>query len=262
MEAEEALRNMPTRTPHCSREVVLEASGVVKRFRKGPTIGPLSFTVRAGEIFALVGPNGSGKTTTIRMVLGIYRPDAGEVRVCGEKPGSIHGYAAYVPEETAVYPKLTGWEHLLFYAELYTGSRKEALQIARHAAQLTGLGDDLYRLVETYSKGMKRKLLLALALALDTPLLVLDEPTSGLDVEAAVEMRRIIREAAARGRAVLLSSHNMFEVQYLAHSVAFISRGRIVDMGEPRELIERYGAENLEEAYVRAVHAWRTASKG
>jgi ABC-2 type transport system ATP-binding protein len=235
--------------------IVVRVVGVVKRFRKGPVIGPISLYVRRGEVFALVGPNGSGKTTTLRMILGIYKPDEGRVYICGRerRHGSVLGLAAYVPEETAVYPKLTGWEHLLFYARLYTGSRRKAKLVAERAARISGLGDALGRLVEGYSKGMRRRLMIGLALALETPLMVLDEPTSGLDVEAAVEVRRLIRASAEAGRAVLLSSHNMFEVQYLADRVAFISKGRIVDIGAPRELMERYGVNNLEEAYVKAV---------
>jgi ABC-2 type transport system ATP-binding protein len=238
--------------------VVVQAENIVKRFRKGPVIGPISISVRRAEIFALVGPNGSGKTTTLRMILGIYKPDEGYVVICGRRigRGQAIGLAAYVPEETAVYPKLTGWEHLLFYARLYTGSKREAKLVAERAAEISGLGKDLYRLVEGYSKGMRRRLLLALALALDTPLLVLDEPTSGLDVEAAVEIRKLIKRAARMGRAVLLSSHNMFEVQYLADRVAFISKGRLIDIGSPEELIERYHASNLEEAYVHAIRRY------
>ena len=105
---------------------------------------------------------------------------------------------------------------------------------------------------------MKRRLILSLALALETPLLVLDEPTSGLDVHSAVRMRRLIRKAANEGRAVLLSSHNMFEVEYLADRVAFIASGKIVAIGTPASLKQRYAAENLEEAFVKAVEAAAT----
>jgi ABC-2 type transport system ATP-binding protein len=238
--------------PASSCSIVLEARGIVKRFRRGPVIGPLSFRIRRGELFALIGPNGAGKTTTIRMVLGIYEPDEGEILVCGRRRRGARGYAAYVPEETAVYPRLTGWEHLLFYARLYVGSG-QAREVAELAAELTGLGRDLERRVSNYSKGMRRRLLLGLALALETPLLVLDEPTSGLDVEAAVRVRRLIREAVSSGRGVLMSSHNMLEVERLADRVAFIARGRIVDTGPPARLMEKYGAADLEEAYVRAI---------
>ncbi len=232
---------------------VLVVREAVKRFKRGPQVGPISFTVHSGELFALIGPNGAGKTTTIRMVLGIYSPDKGSVLVCGVEAARARGCAAYVPEETAVYPRLTGWEHLVFFSRLYARGRRDAEKLAHRAAEYTGLGDDLRRRVSTYSKGMRRRLLLGFALALETPLLVLDEPTSGLDVSSSVAMRRLIRSAADAGRAVLMSSHNMLEVERLADRVAFISRGRIVDEGRPSELVRKYSASDLEEAFVRAV---------
>ncbi len=230
---------------------VLEADNIVKKFKKGPTIGPLSFTVSRGEVFALIGPNGAGKTTTIRMITGIYRPDAGRIKVCGSV--AQRGFVAYVPEESAVYPRLTGYEHLYFYAKLYYSDKRRVWSIVERAANISGLGDNLHRKVGEYSKGMKRRLLVALALALDTPLLVLDEPTSGLDVYSSVEVRRLILRAARDGRAILLTSHNMLEVERLATRVGFIAKGQLIDIGKPNALIERYGGRDLEEAFVNAV---------
>ncbi len=245
-------RNM---RPPCG-DVVLHTEGIQKRFKNSITVGPLSFSVRAGEVYAIVGPNGSGKTTTLRIVVGIYKPDSGHVHVCGRaleaRRGSM-GLVAYVPEETAVYPRLTGYEHLLFYATLYTGSRRKARYIADQAAEISDLGDDLRRRVEEYSKGMRRRLLVSLALALETPLIVLDEPTSGLDVFSAVRIRRLIKEATKSGRAVVLASHNMLEVEELADRVALMYRGKFVDEGDPGTLLKRYEAENLEEAFVKAI---------
>lgn len=239
--------------------VVAELRGAVKRFKRGPVIGPLSLTVERGSLVALIGPNGAGKTTTIRMLLGVYRPDEGEALLCGRPAAEARGCAAYVPEETAVYPRLTGWEYLAFYASMYTGDRGEAERLARRAAGYTGLSrDELDRRISGYSKGMRRRLVLGLALALDTPLLVLDEPTSGLDVYSAVYMRRLIRAAASeQGRGVLMTSHTMLEVERLADLVVFIDRGRVVDRGPPRLLVEKYSASDLEEAFVRAVGSAR-----
>ncbi|NOZ89172.1 MAG: ABC transporter ATP-binding protein, partial [Crenarchaeota archaeon] len=163
---------------------------------------------------------------------------------------------AYVPEETAVYPRLTGWEHLVFYARLYLGDRDAALEVARRAAELTGLSEvDLRRRVAGYSKGMRRRLLLGLALALESPLLVLDEPTSGLDVFSAVQVRRLIREAARAGRAVLVTGHNMLEIERVADYVVLLGGGRVVAEGEPGEVVRRFGASDLEEAFVKAFTA-------
>ena len=236
-------------------DVVAELRGAVKRFKRGPVIGPLNLAVEKGRLVALIGPNGAGKTTTIRVLLGVYRPDEGEALLCGDPAFEARGCAAYVPEETAVYPRLTGWEHLIFYASMYTGDPAEAEKLARRAAGYTGLSSsELGRRVGSYSKGMRRRLVLGLALALNTPLLVLDEPTSGLDVYSAVFMRRLIRAAASeQGRGVLLTSHTMLEVERLADLVVFIDRGKVIDQGPPRLLVEKYSANDLEEAFVKAV---------
>jgi len=244
----------PVKIAECD-DNVLVVENIVKKFKKGPRIGPINFQLKRSEIFALIGPNGSGKTTTLRMILGIYKPDSGHVLLCGEDitGKGARGQIAYVPEESAIYPRLTGFEHLLFYARLYARSEAEAEKLAWRAADISGLGKDLYRKAGEYSKGMKRKLVVSLALALDTPLLVLDEPTAGLDVYSAVTIRGFIKHAAKRNQTILMTSHNMLEVEKLADRVAFIANGRILDIGKPKELVEKYGADTLEDAFVKAV---------
>jgi len=236
-----------------SSSFVVEMLGVVKEFKRGPRIGPITLHVKRGEVFAIIGPNGAGKTTTLRLMAGIYKPNAGVVRICGRVEG-FRSLVFYVPEETAVYSRLKGREVLYFYALLYAGDRREADIIARKAWQYSGLeGDVLERRVGDYSKGMKRRLLLGLAMAINTPLLVLDEPTSGLDVYTAVHVRRLIRREADRGRAVVVTSHNMFEVEKIADKVAFLNNGVIVDVAPPNALLARYDAKDLEEAFIKAV---------
>ena len=210
--------------------------------------------VEPGSVYALVGPNGAGKTTTLRMLVGIYRPDEGYVEVCGrrlDRDPSARSLVAYLPENAGVYPRLTGYEHLRFYASLYVGPRGVD-EVVERAARISGLGRDLSRRAGEYSRGMRRRLLLSLVLALDTPVVVLDEPTSGLDVHSAVAIRSTVRRAASEGRAVLMTSHNMLEVERVADVVAFMVDGRIVAVGEPGELLERFGASDLEEAFVKA----------
>ena len=221
----------------------------------------VSFEVGPGEIFGLIGPNGAGKTTTLRIVAGLLRPDRGRVEFQGLDPWSggeeYRRLISYLPEEAGVYKHLTGLETLRFLAELYASSREEVEEMVRYGARLSGLGDALRRPAGTYSKGMKRRLLLAATLMTRPRLAILDEPTSGLDVYHSVEMRRIVKSYATEtGATVLLSSHNMLEVEYLCTRVAFIAEGRIIDQGAPGELVEKYGAENLEDAFVRAVTRW------
>lgn len=237
----------------CSYSPYIAVEGLVKEFKKGIRIGPLSFTINKGEVFALVGPNGAGKTTTIRMLLGIYKPSAGRISLCGRTIESLQGIASYVPEETAIYPRVTGYEHLYFYALLYTGNRHDAEKLVEKATSYTGLTSvDLDRKAQEYSKGMRRRLLLGIMLALETPVIILDEPTAGLDVHSAVHIRDIIRSEARKGRTIIMSSHNMFEVERLANTVAFINKGQLVAIGKPGELIEKFKANDLEEAFVKA----------
>jgi ABC-2 type transport system ATP-binding protein len=232
----------------------IKAYNLVKRFRGRTVVHGVSLSVEPGTVYALVGPNGAGKTTTLRMLVGIYQPDEGHVEVCGhrlDRDPAARRFLAYLPENAGIYPRLTGFEHLRFYASLYLGP-DSVDDVVDRAARISGLGRDLYRKAGEYSRGMRRRLLLALVLALNTPIVVLDEPTSGLDVQSAVTIRRLIRAAAEEGRAVLMTSHNMLEVERVADRVAFMVSGRIVAEGPPQELVSRFEAGDLEEAFVKA----------
>lgn len=218
----------------------------------------VSFDVEEGEIFGLIGPNGAGKTTTLRIVAGLIRPDSGEVRIYGLSPQTgdvrVKRLISYLPEEAGVYKNLTGLDFLEFIAEVYAEDGGEAQSMVDWARRVSGLGDRLRDPLRTYSKGMKRRLLIAATLMTRPRLAILDEPTSGLDVYHSVVMRGIIKEYVREtGAAVLLSSHNMLEVEYLCDRVAFINRGVIIATGKPGELKEKYGAENLEDAFIKAV---------
>ena len=241
-------------------ELVVEAWDLVKRYGSRVAVAGISFSVFSGEIFGLIGPNGAGKTTTLRMVATLIRPDKGLIYIKGinvlREPIRARRHIGYLPEEAEVYPRLTGYEHLLFYARLRRPDRVE--ETVEFGIKLSGLGKRIYDRAGDYSKGMKRRLLLAIALMTRPDLAILDEPTSGLDVYASVHVRRMIRDYVREtGSAVILSSHNMLEVEYLCDRIAFISRGKIISMGTPRELLEKYGASNLEEAFVKAVEGAR-----
>ncbi|ADV65057.1 ABC transporter ATP-binding protein [Desulfurococcus mucosus] len=215
----------------------------------------VSFTVRPGEIYGLIGPNGAGKTTLLRIIAGIVKPTRGTVKVYGRDPyrefEETRRLIGYLPEEANTYQRLTGLEHLLFYARLYGGDVESMVE---YGARITGLGDRLHDEAGTYSHGMKRRLLLGAVLMRKPMLAILDEPTSGLDVHASVSVRRTIRQYVAEtGSTVILSSHNMLEIEYLCDRVGLISKGRIVAEGEPRRLVEEFNASNLEEVFTMLV---------
>ncbi len=229
-----------------------------KKYGNIEALRGISFNVRKGEIFGIVGPNGAGKTTTLRIIATLVKPTSGTVKVFGldvvKHRSKVRKFIGYLPEDAGVYDRLTGWENLLFFAKLYFKDPKEVERAVEYGAKIAGLGDRIHDRTETYSKGMKRRLLLAKTLMLKPKLALLDEPTSGLDVFAAVEVRRLIKEYAKElNTTIILSSHNMLEVEYLCNRVALINNGIIVDIGSPKELKEKYNASNLEEAFVNAI---------
>ncbi len=219
----------------------------------------ISFIVRKGEIFGLIGPNGAGKSSTLRMIVGLIRPTRGRIKVMGidvvRHPVEIKKYIGYLPEEADVYDRLTGLEHLRFYAMLRGLVGSELEKTVEYGIKLSGLERSaLKRRASEYSKGMKRRLLLASVLMTRPRLAILDEPTSGLDVYASVNVRKMIKEYVGEtGASIILSSHNMLEVEYLCDRVAFIAHGRIVVEADPDRIKQMYNAVNLEEAFVKAV---------
>jgi len=164
------------------------------------------------------------------------------------EPGEVRRNIAYLPEEAGVYRHLTGWEFLRFMAGVYERDRG----CIEDAARISGLGETLRSPMGSYSKGMKRRILLASILMIKPKIVILDEPTSGLDVRHAVHIRRTIKEFVKKNMAAaVISSHNMLEVEYLCDRVAFINDGEIMAEGRPEELKEEYGAENLEEVFAK-----------
>lgn len=238
--------------------LAVEVDNVVKVFDGVRALNGLSFTVKPHEIFGLIGLNGAGKTTTLRIVSTLLLPTSGTVRVFGfdvvNKVAEVRKIIAYLPEEAGAYKNLSGKEYLEFMARFNAEDEETLRRMVDNAAEISGLGGRLHDRVKTYSKGMKRRLLVARALMLKPKLAVLDEPTSGLDVLHSFHVRRIIkRYVREQGVTVLLSSHNMLEVEHLCDRVALLNEGRIVEEGTPRELKLRHDASNLEEVFAKVV---------
>ena len=218
----------------------------------------ISFAISPGEVYGLIGPNGAGKTTTLRIISTLLKPTSGAVAIFGlnvvRQPAQVRKIITYLPEEAGAYRNLSGQEYLKFMAGFQTQNREEEEEMVREAAEITGLGDRLKDRAKTYSKGMKRRLLVARALMNKPKLAILDEPASGLDVIHAYHVREIIkRYVREQGVTVLLSSHNMLEVEYLCDKVALVSKGKIALEGHPQQLKEKYQAENLEEVFAKVV---------
>jgi ABC-2 type transport system ATP-binding protein len=233
----------------------VDVKGLIKQFGAIRALNDLSFNIKSGEIFGLIGPNGAGKTTTLRVVCTVILPSSGEVKVFGldvvKRASDVRKIVSYLPEEAGAYPNLSGWEYLKFMADFLQGDSKATVA---EAAEISGLGERLKDRAKTYSKGMKRRLLVARALMGKPKLAVLDEPASGLDVLHAYHVRQIIkRYVKDHGVTVLLSSHNMLEVEYLCDRVALVNKGKIAVEGEPQELKKRYESQNLEEVFAKVI---------
>lgn len=226
-----------------------------KQFPGRLALDDLSLTVEPGEIYGLIGPNGSGKTTTVKLCTGLYRPSAGRVFVSGidlhAEPERAKRLIGYVPDEPFAYERMSGREFLHLVGELWSVPR--AVRDARIAelAAVFRVADLLDGHVETYSRGNRQKIALVAALLHDPALMVIDEPIVGLDPESAVRTRDLLRDFAARGGAVLLCTHTLAFAESLCRRVGMLRNGRLVVEGAIAELrAERPEAASLEDLYL------------
>ncbi|MEM2196260.1 MAG: ABC transporter ATP-binding protein [Sulfolobales archaeon] len=217
----------------------------------------LTFRVSIGEIYGLLGPNGSGKTTTLRIIATLLKPTKGSVKVFGYdtvlNAVEVRKLLSYLPEEAGAYRDLTGLDFIKFMLGVRLEGR-ELDEAIEEAISIADLGSDIKRPIRGYSKGMKRLLALSTVLASGSKLVILDEPTAGLDVERSIRIRNLVAEfSKKRGITVILSSHNMLEVEHLCDRVGILYRGKLVAEGSPSELKVKYSARNLEEVFVKTV---------
>jgi ABC-2 type transport system ATP-binding protein len=237
---------------------VIETFGLTKRFGDKLVVDRLSLRIEAGQVMGFLGPNGSGKTTTIRLLMGLLRPTEGRASIlgrdCHTDAVALKRDVGYLPDEPFLYPYLSGHEVLEFVAGLHGFPHPEARERARESARELGLGDAAAAFTITYSLGMKKRLALAMALIHDPQVLILDEPTNGLDPKGAREMRDTIARLAAGGRTIFLSTHLLEAAERLCHRVAIIRGGALQAEGTPAELRARYAAapeSSLEDLFLR-----------
>lgn len=223
-------------TDHGSDAPALEVSGVTVRFGGGDVVALSDVSVRAmhGSITGLVGHNGAGKSTLIHLLAGVLLPDAGQVRVLGLDPADVvegiraHRCAGFLLEEEALFDYLTGREFLEFIAEAFDIPPDEGTKRIASMAALFALGDDLERLIDSYSTGMRKKIAIAAAMLPGPSILVLDEPFESIDPAMVRRLSLALRAFADRGGTVLLSSHLLHAVQKVCDTVVFLDRGRVV----------------------------------
>jgi ABC-2 type transport system ATP-binding protein len=237
---------------------VIETAALTKKFGDKVAVADLSLRVEGGEVMGFLGPNGSGKTTTIRLLMGLLRPSSGRAAIlgrdCHADAVALKRDVGYLPDEPFLYPYLSGLEILELVAGLHGFARDEARRRARSLAERLGLSDAAASYTVTYSLGMKKRLALAMALIHDPRVLIMDEPTNGLDPKGAREMRATIAELAAGGRTIFLSTHLLDAAERLCHRVAIIKAGALEAIGTPGELRARYAAKadtSLEDLFLR-----------
>jgi len=219
---------------------VIQASDITKVFGKSTAVDHISFDVHEGEIFGFLGPNGAGKTTTTRMLTGVIPPDAGTAMILGHdirsEPVLAKQGFGVVPETSNAYTDLTAWQNLMLMGELYGIQRGRAELRSSDLLGMVGLIERKDQKVHAYSKGMKQRLILAMALIHEPKLLFLDEPTSGLDVQSTQMILSLLRNLNSQGTTIFLTTHNMEEANRLCHRVGIIRAGKIVAIDAPEKL--------------------------
>ena len=221
-----------------TEDYALEVKDLTKLFGQLVAVDHISFNVNRGEFFGFLGPNGAGKTTTVRMLTGIIKKNDGEARVMGYPAGSIRAkqLSGVMPELSNAYLDLTAWGNLMLMAELYRLPKAKAEERAGSLLTQLGLFERKNSLASTYSMGMRKRLVLCMALLPDPQILFLDEPTSGLDVQSVRFIHVMLKNLKQEGKTILFTTHNMEEAAEMCDRVAIINRGRIVAMNTPDNL--------------------------
>jgi ABC-2 type transport system ATP-binding protein len=219
---------------------IIQASNLTKVFGKSTAVDHISFDVQKGEIFGFLGPNGAGKTTTTRMLTGVIPPDAGTATILGHdirsEPVLAKQGFGVVPETSNAYTDLTALQNMMLMGELYGLPRARAEQRSSDLLGMVGLLERKDQKVQAYSKGMKQRLILAMALIHEPELLFLDEPTSGLDVQSTQMILALLRDLNTQGTTIFLTTHNMEEANRLCHRVGIIRAGKMVTIDAPEKL--------------------------
>ncbi|MGH8371188.1 MAG: ABC transporter ATP-binding protein [Gammaproteobacteria bacterium] len=234
----------------------LELKGVCKQFGTSYAVRDLNLQIGQGEFYALLGPNGAGKTTTLRMIAGLVKPGAGEIRILGESvltsPERAKRPLAYLPDEPALYGRLHPLEYLEFVAGLWSMPTDEAAARGVELLKWLGLAEHLHKYIDGFSRGMQQKLALAGALIHEPQLLILDEPLTGLDAAAARQIKDLLRERVKAGMTVVLTTHILEVAERLAERIGIIQHGHLIAEGTLESLRQQAssGSGTLEDVFL------------
>jgi ABC-2 type transport system ATP-binding protein len=237
--------------------VVIQVQGLTRYYGKLCAVRDISFEVHRGEVFGLLGSNGAGKSTTIKMLCGLLKPTRGSVSVAGvdlaRKPLQAKAMLGYLPENPVLYDRLTGMEMLELVGALRKLSPRLLRQRAKYYSEALGLGGQMQSEVGTYSKGMRQKLAIAMTLVHDPEVVLLDEPAAGLDPRYTRLLKEWVRNISQGGHTVLLSTHITEMAASLCDRIAVIDHGRLLSVGTVPELLSSTSSPTLEDAFIRLV---------
>lgn len=237
-------------------EACVLAEGLYKNFGRKTAVAGLDLEVLPGEIYGLLGPNGAGKTTTLKMLCGLVHPDKGSIAICGRDisryPLEAKGLLGFIPDQPFIYESLTGREFLQFVANLYRLDRKTSAERLESLVQEFEAQDWLDLRAESYSHGMRQKMVLAAALLHRPRVYLIDEPMVGLDPASILKVREIFKREAAAGAGIVLSTHTLSLAESLCSRIGIISQGRLVAQGTIAQLRElsRHRHTDLEKLYL------------
>jgi ABC-2 type transport system ATP-binding protein len=237
--------------------IAIQVSNLTKNYGELTAVDSVSFDVQKGEIFGFLGPNGAGKTTTVRIITGVLKADKGESLVMGHKAGTLKAkqISGVVPEMANAYVELSGWKNMTLMGEIY-GVPKNAIQSrSEELLKKVNLYSRKDEPVRTYSKGMKQRLILCMALISDPDILFLDEPTAGLDVQSSRMIKNFLLELNSSGKTIFLTTHQMEEANHLCDKVAIIDHGALVKIDTPERIrTEIKGMHSVEVSFEGEVH--------
>ena len=223
----------------------LQLQDICKHFGEKQVLSGVSFTAEGGKAFGLLGRNGAGKTTTIRILMQVFPPDAGEVRIDGRPADFKQIGIGYLPEERGLYPKKKIMDQLVYFAMLKGMQKTDAAQAVDRWLDRLGMTEYRNKRLDTLSKGNQQKIQLVTALAHDPQIVILDEPFSGLDPVNAMLLKEIVKEEIARGKIVLFSSHQMHYIEEFCDRIAILNAGKIVLCGDLHEIKRSYPRDRL-----------------
>lgn len=232
----------------------IKVKQISKRFGKKTVLQNISLTIEQGKMYGLIGPSGAGKTTLVKMIVGMDTADHGKIHVLNNKMPSLRALhkIGYMAQADSLYLNLTGRENLNFFAMLFKLNKSERKKRIAYTSELVNLTEDLNKKVATYSGGMKRRLSLAIALIQDPEILILDEPTVGIDPELRLIIwNELVRMKKEDGKTIIVTTHVMDEAEK-CDFIAMIRDGSILTSGTPKQLMENYQVENLNDAFLCA----------